>query len=151
MVNPRKFPYGILAYGLFNPCLASDNATTDIFASSILVRYDSGALDTDSNNTLDLDDKTKTNITITSCSLVYSTELNGETFNGYVYEAKVTGLNCDDSLRKETVLVAVEKCADSLAKNDAPMGCCPFNHGTWNGRLRLSAEPSLYPVREVDC
>ncbi|KAJ6125447.1 hypothetical protein N7471_012764 [Penicillium samsonianum] len=123
----------------------------EIFASSVLLGYDDGALDmADTNNTLNLDDKY--NITIVSCALTYSMELSGEIFNGYVYEAKVTGTTCDSSLGKETVLAAVEKCADRLSKNDTPMGCCPFTHGgTWNGHLRLNAEPSLYPVHQVNC
>jgi hypothetical protein len=46
----------------------------------------------------------RTNITTTLCGLTYSTEENGEPFNGYVYEAKLTGIIRDNSLKKDIVI-----------------------------------------------
>jgi hypothetical protein len=42
-----------------------------------------------------------------------------------------------------STLATVEKYADSLFKNDAPIGCFQFAHGNWN------AHTSLDPVRLI--
>lgn len=102
------------------------------------------------NSTLELEPHL--HVTITSYSLIYSTKLNGESFDGYVYEATVRGMSGDTTLMKKSVLAAVERCATGLSEKSALVGCCPFSHGqTWHGNLRLSAEPGVHSVIQVDC
>ncbi|GKZ30458.1 hypothetical protein AbraIFM66950_009168 [Aspergillus brasiliensis] len=87
-----------------------------------------------------------------SCTLTYGTDVSGEKVLGYAYKATTTGSNCDTTAEKKTILAAVEKCVTTLHNSGTTVGCCEFNHGgTWHGHLRLSAEPSVYPVHAVDC
>jgi hypothetical protein len=87
-----------------------------------------------------------------SCTLTYGTDISGELFYGYAYKATTTGENCDTTAEKKTILSAVEKCATTLYKKGATVGCCTFHHGgTWHGHLQLSAMPNLYPAHTVTC
>ncbi|RHZ45091.1 uncharacterized protein CDV56_102260 [Aspergillus thermomutatus] len=87
-----------------------------------------------------------------SCTLTYGTDISGDLYYGYAYKATTTGIKCDTTAIKKTILSAVEKCATTLHNSGTTIGCCAFNHGgTWHGHLRLSAEPSIYPVHTVDC
>jgi hypothetical protein len=76
-----------------------------------------------------------------SCALVYGTDFDGETWEGYAYQTITKGLDCDTITSYETVRVAVGTCADKLHDAHALRGCCRFNYGeTWIGQLRLTAE-----------
>ncbi|PWY88193.1 hypothetical protein BO70DRAFT_286194 [Aspergillus heteromorphus CBS 117.55] len=89
---------------------------------------------------------------IDTCTLTYGTDMSGDYYYGYAYKATTTDKNCDTTAEKKTIITAVENCAKKLNKKGATVGCCAFSHGgTWSGHLRLSADPSLYPVRTVDC
>ena len=85
-----------------------------------------------------------------SCTLVYGTDFDGETWEGFAYQAISTGLNCDTTASCETIRAAVGDCADRLHEARAVRGCCRISYGgTWSGQLRLTAEADGWP--SADC
>lgn len=89
---------------------------------------------------------------VNSCSLDFGADTEGTYFGGYAYKATTSGSNCHAQTGQKTILVAVKKCADRLHEHGATRGCCAFTlGGTWTGHLRLSAEPTEYPVTSVTC
>jgi len=84
------------------------------------------------------------------CALVYGTDFDGEIWEGYAYQTISTGLNCDTTASCETIRAAVGECADRLHEARAVRGCCRIGYGgTWDGRLRLTAEADGWPA--ADC
>ncbi|PYH89696.1 hypothetical protein BO71DRAFT_336086, partial [Aspergillus ellipticus CBS 707.79] len=54
-----------------------------------------------------------------SCALVYATDSDGIYAEGHAYEASTSGQNCEMAAKNETVLLAVEKCANKLDTHGA--------------------------------
>jgi hypothetical protein len=88
-----------------------------------------------------------------SCTLTYGTDSNDGIFEGYAFNATVTGLKCDDTTAiYEELITAVQGCADDLHNAHAVRGCCGFSHGgMWKGQLRLTADPEAFPAASVAC
>lgn len=85
-----------------------------------------------------------------SCAMVYGTDFDGESWEGYAYQTISTGLNCDTTASCEAIRVAVGDCADRLHEALAVRGCCRLSYGgTWAGQLRLTAEADGWPT--ADC
>lgn len=88
-----------------------------------------------------------------SRTLSYGTDANEGIFEGYAFNATVTGSNCDDtSAVYGEILSAVQECAESSHNAHAVRGCCGFSHGgMWKGQLRLTADPETFPAASVAC
>ncbi|PYH48543.1 uncharacterized protein BP01DRAFT_289377 [Aspergillus saccharolyticus JOP 1030-1] len=87
-----------------------------------------------------------------SCTITYGTDSDGSHTEGYAYKASTTGSNCDTTAELKTIRSATEKCATTLSTMGAVRGCCTMTHeGTWEGHLRLSGDPTSYPVTTVTC
>jgi hypothetical protein len=81
-----------------------------------------------------------------SCTLTYGS------YEGYAFQATTTGSNCDTTAIYQTILNAVEDCANKLQNARSVRGCCKFSHGgTWTGHLRLTADPDQFPATTVNC
>ncbi|PYI31323.1 hypothetical protein BP00DRAFT_475271 [Aspergillus indologenus CBS 114.80] len=94
----------------------------------------------------------KAKSTADSCTITYGVDSEESYVEGYAYEATTSGSNCETTAEKKTILAAVEKCATALNAAGAVRGCCTMTHGgTWEGHLRLTAEPSVYPATTVTC
>lgn len=71
-----------------------------------------------------------------SCTLNTGADTEGTYFEGYAYQASMSGSTCVTTAEKKTILVAVEKCANRLHSYGATCGCCTFTlGGTWTGHL----------------
>jgi hypothetical protein len=88
-----------------------------------------------------------------SCTLTYGTDSNDGIFEGYAFNATVTGLKRDDTTAiYAEILTAVQECAVNLLSAHAVRGCCGFSHrGMWKGHLRLTADPETFPAASVAC
>jgi hypothetical protein len=88
-----------------------------------------------------------------SCTLTYGTDSNDGIFEGYAFDATVTGLKCDDTTAVYgEVLSAVQECAVKLFSSHAVRGCCGFSYGgMWKGQLRLTADPETFPAASIAC
>ncbi|OJJ98577.1 hypothetical protein ASPACDRAFT_122439 [Aspergillus aculeatus ATCC 16872] len=87
-----------------------------------------------------------------SCTITYGVDSDGSHTEGYAYKASTTGSNCDTTAELKTIRSATEKCATTLSTMGAVRGCCTMTHGgTWEGHLRLSGDPTSYPVTTVTC
>jgi hypothetical protein len=73
-----------------------------------------------------------------SCTLTYGTDSDDGSYEGYAFQATTTGSNCDTTAIYQTILNAVEGCANKLHNARSVRGCCKSSHGgTWTGHLRF--------------
>jgi hypothetical protein len=80
-----------------------------------------------------------------SCTLTYGTDSDDGSYEGYAFQATTTGSNCDTTAIYQTILNAVEDCANKLHNARSVRGCCKSSHGgTWTGHLRLTADPDQF-------
>ncbi|OJJ97405.1 hypothetical protein ASPACDRAFT_62435 [Aspergillus aculeatus ATCC 16872] len=180
MVLSRQVLSGLLAFGLAGRCFAGYNGTHvayipestewDGAGTNLTVTFDTVSADYVSLYAQDgeLAKRTgiatavayatyiaaiiKANPTADSCTITYGVDSEESYVEGYAYEATTSGSNCETTAEKKTILAAVEKCATALNAAGAVRGCCTMTHGrTWEGHLRLTAEPSVYPATTVTC
>lgn len=90
---------------------------------------------------------------ITSCTAIYGTESDGGHYNGYAYEATVTGLGCDTNVPIfDAVQAAVKKFASDLHRRMATEGCSRFTYaGSWTGYLRLTTDSAKISITSIAC
>lgn len=87
-----------------------------------------------------------------SCSLTYGTQYDNTNFEGYAYKTTTSNGNFDTTAQVKTIRDAVHECADGLHDVGVVDGCCLFGHGgSWQGHLRIIADPVNHPAEEVNC
>ncbi|PYH85790.1 hypothetical protein BO82DRAFT_371237 [Aspergillus uvarum CBS 121591] len=163
MVLSRQVLSDLLAFGLAGRCLAGYNGTHvtyipqstewDGAGTNLTVTFDTVSADYMSLYAQDRELAKCTGIATAYIAAMIKAKSTADSYvEGYAYEATTSGSNCESTAEKKTILAAVEKCATALNAAGAVRGCCTRTHGgTWEGHLRLTAEPSVYPATTVTC